>query len=219
MDRFFLVFSQPLYLLLHASFLGAFVLPRSMTVAPLTRGVVLGLLVRLGTGFLSSIYEFRYLPSEAIYTHVLVVDVLVPTAAIFGLGLLFGRRWFRNTDREVLVESTCFVTAAFTMFAVADVVTMAGVTSAYPLFLLPVMRLAVAVWVPLLFELARSSHGWFRLLAIVGMAGIPPLVSFAGLLHHLRYGVGAYLLAVVVLGLGAGAYIVANRLVFRLKTS
>lgn len=214
----FLIFSPALALLLFASVFGTFVLPRSMTIAPVTRGVVLGLVVRIAMGFVSPLLELRYLPVSRIYVHVLLMDIVLPAVSLFLLGVLFGKGWWRNTDRETLSETSSFLVGGFTVFAIADVVTLGTLPTAYSMFMVAVTRLALLIWLPLCFQLIRSTHGWFRLIAIVGWVGILPLMAFAPFLYFQRQSFAAFVLSGLIVAAGVAAYFLSNRFVFRLRT-
>lgn len=218
MPWMFLIFSPALTLLAFSSIFGTFVLPRSMTIAPLTRGVVLGLVVRIAMSFIAPLLELRYVPASRIYIHVLVIDIVIPVVTLFLLGVLFGKGWWKNTDRETLSETCSFLVGGFTVFAIADVVTLGTLPTAYPVFMVPLARLALILWLPLCFQLIRSTHGWLRLIAVVGWLGIFPLIAFPPLLYFLRHNGWAFLLAAVFVALGVGAYFLSNRFVFRLRT-
>jgi hypothetical protein len=170
-----------------------------------TRGAVYGLVVALLLLLIRRIWD----PAQAgqgLFWYLAFHDFWIPTFVLTALYLLSSSaREAAPSERRTALVS--LLAGGFTLLGVLDIWVLADYQGLYELFLLPGLRLAIVISVPLLLSLFNEETFWTRYLYLSASLLVPLLPGLVGLLVFAGYGSLGMIAGFVLLGAAYAAAI------------
>lgn len=178
--------------------------PSSLVAVSALRGAF-AYLVELAVLLLINRFLPRVHSGIASYFYSALYDFGIPIIGTFLLYLWFtpAQRGLAGRERRIALQS--FLAGAFTLAGIMDLFLRAEYFGVFELFLLPGLRVAAMLVVPLLYRLFAEETFWTRVLYLVALAALPFAFAAIWFLLLLSYPLPAILAASAMF---AGAWVV-----------
>ncbi|MFP4205500.1 MAG: hypothetical protein ACLFRR_05645 [Spirochaetaceae bacterium] len=156
---------------------------------------------------LTNAWQPGYTP-ESLYLYYLVRQFLYPLLPGLALFFLLERRVVRESGYVVVVAMSVFLGGVYFVQSIVDVLRITNYYSPYVVFLLPTLRMALMLAVPVFVGAFSRESRPVRVLWLIAVVLLPAVFAGIPLLYHLRYVLLSHVLTPAAAALGIALHLV-----------